>query len=131
MNINDVAEAAGVSRGSVSNYLNNKKVSDKIKLKIEAAIKELNYIPNSSAILWSSGRSFSFNSRMLYFCILHFNNINHFTVYLHTFFYNRTQEYSLKSLMNILFKPILSPDLKYQEHICGVNAGANIRLIFG
>lgn len=49
MNINDVAEAAGVSRGSVSNYLNNKKVSDKIKLKIEAAIKELNYIPNSSA----------------------------------------------------------------------------------
>ena len=31
MNINDVAEAAGVSRGSVSNYLNNKKVSDKIK----------------------------------------------------------------------------------------------------
>ena len=49
MNINDVAEAAGVSRGSVSNYLNNKKVSDKIKLKIEAAIKELNYVPNSSA----------------------------------------------------------------------------------
>ena len=49
MNINDVAEAAGVSRGSVSNYLNNKKVSDKIKLKIEAAIKELNYRPNSSA----------------------------------------------------------------------------------
>ena len=49
MNINDVAEAAGVSRGSVSNYLNNKKVSDKIKLKIETAIKELNYIPNSSA----------------------------------------------------------------------------------
>lgn len=49
MNINDVAEAAGVSRGSVSNYLNNKKVSEKIKLKIEAAIKELNYIPNSSA----------------------------------------------------------------------------------
>ena len=43
MNINDVAEAAGVSRGSV------KKVSDKIKLKIETAIKELNYIPNSSA----------------------------------------------------------------------------------
>ena len=36
MNINDVAEAAGVSRGSVSNYLNNKKVSDKIKLKIES-----------------------------------------------------------------------------------------------
>ena len=31
MNINDVAEAAGVSRGSVSNYLNNKKVS-RIKL---------------------------------------------------------------------------------------------------
>ena len=53
MNINDVAEAAGVSRGSVSNYLNNKKVSDKIKLKIETAIKELNYIPNSSAEIFA------------------------------------------------------------------------------
>lgn len=49
ININDVAEAAGVSRGSVSNYLNNKNVSDKMKLKIESAIKKLNYVPNSSA----------------------------------------------------------------------------------
>lgn len=49
MNINDVAKAAGVSRGSVSNYLNNKNVSDQMKSKIETAIKELNYVPNSSA----------------------------------------------------------------------------------
>lgn len=49
MNINDVAHAAGVSRGSVSNYLNDKKVSDKIKIKIEKAIADLNYVPNTAA----------------------------------------------------------------------------------
>lgn len=49
MSINDVAKAAGVSRGSVSNYLNDHPVSERIKSKIELAIKELDYIPNSAA----------------------------------------------------------------------------------
>ncbi|MDR0298743.1 MAG: LacI family DNA-binding transcriptional regulator [Streptococcaceae bacterium] len=49
MNINDVAREAGVSRGSVSNYLNNRRVSDKISLKIEAAIQKMNYVPNMAA----------------------------------------------------------------------------------
>ncbi|MDF8373889.1 LacI family DNA-binding transcriptional regulator [Weissella paramesenteroides] len=49
MNINDVAKRAGVSRGSVSNYLNNRRVSDGIKGKIEQAIAELNYVPNTAA----------------------------------------------------------------------------------
>ena len=72
MNINDVAKAAGVSRGSVSNYLNNKNVSDQMKSKIETAIKELNYVPNSSArsLLYSLfllfGHLSSLNSRIIY-----------------------------------------------------------------
>ncbi|MCJ1972291.1 LacI family DNA-binding transcriptional regulator [Lactococcus piscium] len=49
MTINDVAKIAGVSRGSVSNYLNNRKVSDKIRAKIEKAIAELNYVPSAAA----------------------------------------------------------------------------------
>lgn len=49
MNINDVAKAAGVSRGSVSNYLNHRSVSEKMKAKIQRAISELNYVPNTAA----------------------------------------------------------------------------------
>ena len=48
-NINDVARAAGVSRGSVSNYLNGNKVSIRIREKVEQAIAELKYIPNAAA----------------------------------------------------------------------------------
>ena len=48
-NMNDVAKLAGVSRGTVSNYINNVKVKEKSRIKIEAAIKELGYIPNVAA----------------------------------------------------------------------------------
>ncbi|MGL2226280.1 LacI family transcriptional regulator [Oenococcus oeni] len=49
MSINDVAKAAGVSRGTVSNYLNHRPVSDELAAKIKKAIKDLNYVPNSAA----------------------------------------------------------------------------------
>lgn len=49
MNINDVAKEAGVSRGSVSNYLNHRSVSDKMRVKIQRAISDLNYVPNTAA----------------------------------------------------------------------------------
>ena len=45
--IKDVAVRAGVSLGTVSNYLNGKvRVSKKTSEKIEKAIKELNYVPD-------------------------------------------------------------------------------------
>lgn len=48
--IKDVAKKAGVGVGSVSRYLNTpEKVSDKMKKKVEAAIKELGYTPNEIA----------------------------------------------------------------------------------
>lgn len=47
--MNDVAKLAGVGRGTVSNYINGYKIQDQNKVKIEAAIKELNYIPNLQA----------------------------------------------------------------------------------
>ena len=48
-NMNDVAKKAGVSRGTVSNYINNVKIKESSKQKIEEAIKELGYIPNIAA----------------------------------------------------------------------------------
>lgn len=48
-NMNDVARRAGVSRGTVSNYINNVKIKESSRIKIEAAIKELGYIPNVNA----------------------------------------------------------------------------------
>lgn len=48
-NMNDVAKRAGVSRGTVSNYINNVKVKESSRIKIEEAIKELGYIPNVTA----------------------------------------------------------------------------------
>jgi len=48
-NMNDVAKRAGVSRGTVSNYINNVKVKEASRIKIEQAIKELGYIPNVAA----------------------------------------------------------------------------------
>lgn len=48
-NMNDVAKRAGVSRGTVSNYINNIKVKESSRIKIELAIKELGYIPNLAA----------------------------------------------------------------------------------
>lgn len=47
--MNDVAKAAGVGRGTVSNYINGFSVQEKNKKKIEEAIKELGYIPNLQA----------------------------------------------------------------------------------
>lgn len=47
--INDVAKKAGVSRGTVSNVINGIKVRPGTKEKVEAAIKELGYIPNAYA----------------------------------------------------------------------------------
>ena len=48
-NMNDVAKRAGVSRGTVSNYINNVKIKESSRIKIEEAIKELGYIPNIAA----------------------------------------------------------------------------------
>lgn len=54
-NISDVAKKAGVSIGTVSKVLNNyKNVSKETKEKVLKAVKELNYIPNSSASALSS-----------------------------------------------------------------------------
>lgn len=47
--INDVAKRAGVSRGTVSNVINGVKVRPGTKEKVEAAIKELGYVPNAYA----------------------------------------------------------------------------------
>ena len=40
-NINDVAKLAGVSRGTVSNVINDKKVKESSRIKVEKAIEEL------------------------------------------------------------------------------------------
>ncbi|NLZ69958.1 MAG: extracellular solute-binding protein [Clostridiaceae bacterium] len=48
--IKDVARLAGVSIGSVSNFINGTRpVSSKMATKIRTAIEELNYIPNANA----------------------------------------------------------------------------------
>ena len=51
VNISRIAEAAGVSKATVSNYLNRKsgKLSQETFKKIEGIIKELNYIPHFGA----------------------------------------------------------------------------------
>ncbi|MGX7059216.1 LacI family DNA-binding transcriptional regulator [Vagococcus humatus] len=47
--MNDVAKLAGVSRGTVSNYVNGVQVKEASQKKIQAAIDELNYVPNITA----------------------------------------------------------------------------------
>lgn len=47
--MNDVAKRAGVSRGTVSNVINNVKVKEDSRIKVEKAIKELGYCPNENA----------------------------------------------------------------------------------
>ena len=49
--INDVARKAGVAKSTVSKVLNNYQlVSEKTKAKVEAAVLELGYVPNSVAV---------------------------------------------------------------------------------
>lgn len=47
--MNDVAKLAGVSRGTVSNYVNGFNVKSESKKKIQEAIETLNYVPNMTA----------------------------------------------------------------------------------
>jgi putative transcriptional regulator len=47
--INDVAKLANVSRGTISNYINGVAVRKENRVRIEKAIKQLDYIPNASA----------------------------------------------------------------------------------
>jgi DNA-binding LacI/PurR family transcriptional regulator len=48
--IRDIAKYAGVSIGTVSNYLNNSdKLAENTRLRIQKAIKELGYYPNGAA----------------------------------------------------------------------------------
>ncbi len=75
--INDVARLAGVGIGSVSRVINDKgSVSNKTKIKINNAIKALNYIPNNSARslvskkfntigIWGTELAGTFNSQTL------------------------------------------------------------------
>lgn len=55
--INDVAKLAGVSRGTVSNVINNIKVRPEYKEKVERAIEELGYVPNAYARSLKSNRT--------------------------------------------------------------------------
>ncbi|MCT7730727.1 MAG: LacI family DNA-binding transcriptional regulator, partial [Lactobacillus iners] len=50
-NMKDVAREAGVSVGTVSNYINGKKVRPVVAKSIEQAIKKLNYVVNNTARL--------------------------------------------------------------------------------
>lgn len=57
-NIKDIAALAGVGVGTVSRVINDSgSVSDVVRAKINAAIKQLNYVPNSSAQSLRSGRA--------------------------------------------------------------------------
>lgn len=56
--IRDVARVAGVSLGSISNFLSGKApVSDRHRARIEQAINELNYIPNSAVRVMRGARN--------------------------------------------------------------------------
>ncbi|WP_028646982.1 LacI family DNA-binding transcriptional regulator [Nocardiopsis sp. CNT312] len=58
--ITEVAKHAGVSPGTVSNVLNRpERVAEATRLKVEAAIAELDYVRNSSGSSLRSGRSAS------------------------------------------------------------------------
>lgn len=58
MGITEVARHAGVSPGTVSNVLNRpERVAETTRLKVEAAITELDYVRNSSGSSLRSGRS--------------------------------------------------------------------------
>lgn len=48
-NISDIAKLAGVSKSTVSRFLNNGSVSNKTKEKLTKIIKEYDYQPNQFA----------------------------------------------------------------------------------
>ena len=49
MNIKDIAQLAGVSRATVSRYLNNGYVSDEKKVRIKEVIDSTGYVPSTQA----------------------------------------------------------------------------------
>jgi len=53
--VHDVARHAGVSSMTVSRVVNGTKVREALRVKVEAAIKELNYVPNVAARAARSG----------------------------------------------------------------------------
>ncbi|WP_394620246.1 LacI family DNA-binding transcriptional regulator [Lentzea sp. JNUCC 0626] len=56
--IRDVASRAGVSLGTISNYLNdNKPIAEPTRRRIEAAIAELGFVPNSAVRVMRGARS--------------------------------------------------------------------------
>lgn len=55
--INDVAKLAGVSRGTVSNVINNIKVREKSYIAVKKAIEELGYVPNQYARALKTNRT--------------------------------------------------------------------------
>lgn len=44
MNIHDIAQLAGVSKSTVSRYLNGGSISEKTRLKIEKIVQETSYL---------------------------------------------------------------------------------------
>lgn len=63
--IKDIAESAGVSKGTVDRVLNNRgRVADDVREKILGIIKELNYEPNFIAQSLKSQRTYNFVSLM-------------------------------------------------------------------
>jgi LacI family transcriptional regulator len=56
--IRDVARVADVSLGTVSNYLSGKKpISDAMRVKIDSAIAQLQFVPNAAVRVMQGGRS--------------------------------------------------------------------------
>jgi LacI family transcriptional regulator len=66
--IRDVAKLAGLSVGTVSGYINGKKVSEQSRNRVEEAIKSVSYTPYPSARRLASGKSFSV---LLYIMVEH------------------------------------------------------------
>jgi len=59
MTIVDVAKKAGVSKSTISRYLNGEKVRDENRVKIEKAIKEMNYQINPMARALKTSKSYT------------------------------------------------------------------------